>query len=412
MPSKRVSIYPIVLTVFIQMMGNSMVTPIFAVLIISASGVFYPLYDQAQRNILYGVLLTMYPLAQFFGAPVIGALSDRFGRKKLIMVSIFGTLVSYVIIAIGIATVNIGLILVGKLVDGFTGGDIAVVNSAVADISDAASKPKNFGAVGMGIGFGLIVGPFLGGILSNPAILPWFTALTPFYLGMALVSVNLLWLTFRFPETSKEKKRTPVTWKTGFRNLKKAFSKETTRSIFAITFLWWFGFNFFLQFMHSFLIQKFGFDQLLIGVTFGYIGIWVASTQGFFIRPALRFVQPRKLMRISLLTLSLGLGGLLLMVNPWFLLIVAPCIAISNGLTMPMMTTMVSNSVGREEQGEILGINQSVLAVAQMLPPLLAGVVATVNVNAPIALASAVVFCAWMLYMRHTRSISPTIVHV
>ena len=168
MKKNRASIIPIIFTVFLDLLGLGIIIPILPAVLLDPFGGILPwTCTYPVRIMLYGFLVASYPIAQFFGAPILGTLSDGHGRKKILLISLLGTLLGYIIFLIGILDQNVGLLFVGRLIDGFTGGNISVAQSAIADISDEKSKARNFGLIGMSFGLGFVIGPFIGGKLSD-----------------------------------------------------------------------------------------------------------------------------------------------------------------------------------------------------------------------------------------------------
>ncbi|NBO17612.1 MAG: MFS transporter [Proteobacteria bacterium] len=213
----------ILLTVFIDFIGVGLVIPIFAPLFLSSSSsLFEPNTPENLRNILLGVTLATFPFFQFFGAPILGALSDKFGRKKILFISLAGTFIGYIMTVIGISHNNLVLILLSRMIDGFTGGNISVATSAISDISKPEDKTKNFGLLGAIFGICFILGPFLGGILSSSNINENFNFSTPFLIAGALSFINLILVGTFFKETLSQKIEKTVTLTSGLRNLKKA----------------------------------------------------------------------------------------------------------------------------------------------------------------------------------------------
>lgn len=232
---------------------------------------------------------------QFFGAPLLGTLADRFGRKKILWISLFGTWLGYLLFIIGILTQNIYLLFIGRSIDGFTGGNISIAQSAISDISTEENKSRNFGLIGMAFGLGFVFGPYIGGKLSDPSIVSWFSFETPFYLALLLTTINIFLVIKMFPETLKERSTQKIDLLAGFKKLGKAASNSQMRSIFIIVFLLTIGFNFFTQFFQVFLISKFTFTQSQIGDLFAYMGLWIAIAQGAFLRPLSKKYSPHSI---------------------------------------------------------------------------------------------------------------------
>jgi DHA1 family tetracycline resistance protein-like MFS transporter len=133
----------------------------------------------ATRTIILGLLIASFPIAQFFGAPILGALSDKHRRKRLLIISLARTFIGYILFGIDIVTHDIYLLFISRIIDGFTGGNITIAMSAISDVSSPEEKVKRFGLVGMSFGLGIIIGPNIGGILADSHTLSWFIFATP-----------------------------------------------------------------------------------------------------------------------------------------------------------------------------------------------------------------------------------------
>jgi DHA1 family tetracycline resistance protein-like MFS transporter len=300
---------------------------------------------------------------------------------------------------VGIYMGNFTLLVVSRLFDGFTGGNISVAYSAIADISKPKDKPKNFGMVGMAFGLGFIIGPFVGGVLSDPAIHPLFNFGTPFIFSSLLAFINILLIIFNLPETLKKKGHAAINPLSGFKNIAHAFKMLRIRELLSIIFLITFGFTFFTQFFQVYLIEKFNFTQSDIGFLFAYVGIWIAITQGTIVRFVARKFESKKVLLVSILLSSITFPILLLPKNPAILYLFIPLVAIFQGVTQPNLTSIISNLASSDAQGEILGIQQSINALGLAIPPIIAGFIINIDINLPILTAGIMIFIAWLVYI-------------
>ena len=397
---KKNNLFTLFCIIFIDLVGVGILIPVLAPLFLDPSTTIVPAeWSQSTRSIALGFLIGAYPLAQFFGSPVLGTLSDRYGRKKLLSLSLMGTILGYLLFAVGLLTSQLWLLYLSRILDGFTGGNIGVANSAISDMSTPETRTKNFGLVGMAFGLGFIVGPFLGGILSDPSIVSWFGSSTPFWFAAGICTINLLLVEFHFKETFKKSVIKKIHAFIGFSHLAKAVRMQKMRTIFIVIFLHSLGFCFFTQFFPVFLVQKFHFQEAAIGTMFGYIGLWIAFCQGFVTRIVSRFISPEKVLKISLLGLSGSLFLITLSGNVAILYLIQPIMAIFEGLNFPNQTSIVAKLSSEEDQGEAMGITQSLRALGQAVPPIIAGFLVSVDQNLPTYTAAALILLAWAVFM-------------
>lgn len=396
----KASLLTIFITVFIDMLGVGIIIPVIPVLFFNAdSSMLDPSITEAQRSILYGFLIAAYPIFQFFGAPLLGALSDRYGRKPMLTMSLFGTMIGYLLFAYAIKQELLWLLFASRMLPGFTGGNISIILSSIADVSDMKTRTKNFGLVGMAFGIGFILGPTLGGILADNTVVSWFNPETPFYFTAIITLLNIVLVAIRFKETLDEPSTEPFSMFQGFKNIAVSFASPNLRGIFTIVLALSLGFTFFTQFYAVLLIQEFDFTEKNIGLLFGWIGIWLALTQGLLVRKLSDLFAPKAILRVSILTLSMGIALVLLPETSWWFYVIAPIIAISQGLTSPNITSVISEQANPSQQGEILGINQSMQSLGQAIPPIIAGYLSAINNQFPMIAAAVMIFIAWLLYM-------------
>ena len=394
-------------TIFIDMLGVGILIPVFPLLVLPHSPYrITPVgWSIADSFILLGWLSAAYPLAQFFAAPILGQLSDRYGRKIVLTVSIIGTSFSYMLFAIGVATKNIPLMFASRIVDGITGGNISVAQAVISDISTPKNRAKNFGLVGASFGLGFIFGPYIGGKLADPSVVSWFSASTAFWFTAILSAINALIVIKFLPETIKVKTTTlSLHILQSFKNIIKAFTNSGLKDITPATFLFNAGFTFFTTFFAVFLAVRFGFTQGNTGDYFAYVGIWIAIVQGGLIGILSKRFKDFQILRYSFFGAALTLLAYLLIPageHRW-LFVIPPILALFIGMSNAFLPSIVSRVTPKEIQGETLGINTSVSALAQAIPAIIAGYVATINTSATVVTASMLIgfsgIAFWILF--------------
>lgn len=408
-------LFSVVFTVFIDMLGFGILIPVIPQLLANPFSSFYLLPHNISLGygyILLGFLTAIFPFMQFLATPILGELSDRFGRKPVLALSLLGTSLSYVFFAIGVMTKNLPLLFISRAFDGITGGNISVAQAAIADVTTPENRAKNFGLMGAAFGMGFILGPFIGGKLSDPSLVSWFDATTPFWFAAILALCNALWVMYLLPETLKKKSANVSLQLTrSIKNIIRVFSLKQVRPLFATSFLFQAGFTFFTTFFSVFLITKFGFDQGAIGNYFAYVGLWIAFSQAVITRMVSQRFNEWSILRISLL--ATGICMLLFFVPKvwWGLLFITPIFAMFTGLSQANLTSVVSRSAGSQIQGEILGINASVQALAQTIPPVISGLVAAqVTAWTPLMVAGITIIFSGFVFILFTGKIQKNIV--
>jgi DHA1 family tetracycline resistance protein-like MFS transporter len=276
--------------------------------------------------------------------------------------------------------------------------------SSIADVSNDEEKVKRFGLIGMSFGLGIIIGPFLGGKLADSSLVPWFNFATPIWFAAILCLINIVLFIYLFKETLTSCKIAKVSLFTGFQHIKKAFTYKDLRVMFIFALLLSFGFSFFTQFFQVFLIEKFSYTESSIGTFFGFLGICIALSQGLIVRPVSKKFKPYQILSIATILLAITIALMVLPNKSLGLYLITPFMAVANGLILPNMNALISNLSSKENQGEIIGINQSFQSLGMAIPPLLAGFIATIHYSLPIIVGSILVFGAWLVFMIFFRT--------
>lgn len=357
--------------------------------------------------IILGLLIAIFPLSQFVAAPILGQLSDMFGRKKILVFSLLGTGFSHVLFALGIQMGSVPVLFLARFLDGITGGNIAVAQASIADITLPETRTRNFGLIGAAFGLGFVVGPFLGGKFSDPAVVSWFNASTPFWFAALLSAANVILLWTRFDETHL----TPnpdlkVNWIKSLHNLIRAFNLPGLRALYTSIFLFHCGFSFFTSFISVYLISRFGFSQGRLGNFFAYVGCWIVFTQAFVTRRVSRSFSEPEVLKVSMIVCGAGVLTYFLAGTPGELYLVVPVFAVFNGLSQANLAGLMSRSVDASIQGEILGINSSIQAFAQSIPPILAGFLAArIRPSFPLLVSGSTIILAGVIFLIFYRKV-------
>ena len=368
-------------TIFFDFLGFGILIPVIPLLLADPTSSYYMLplgYSAKTGFILLGLLTATFPLGQFLTTPLFGQWSDKWGRKKLLALSTLGSAVSYVLFAWGIMIGNIPLLFISRFFDGLTGGNIAIAQAIITDITSSHKKTNGFGILGAAFGLGFILGPFFGGYMSDQSLVSWFNASTPFLMAGVLAALNTLFVLWVLPETHLQNlTQKKINLSQSFSNIKKVLKNHHLRPLYASAFFFHSGFAFFTTFISVFLINRFSFTQIHIGNFFAFVGIWVAISQIALIRIISKYLKPISMMQIGMMGVTVMLCAYFIPDTSTGLYMIVPLFALFFSLVQTNMLTLISNSVPNDIQGEILGINASVVALSQALPAIASGFIAS-----------------------------------
>lgn len=404
-------------TVMVDMLGFGILIPVYP-LLISPGSPFRVTPDDwsfTQGLIMLGWLQAVFPFFIFLAAPILGQLSDRHGRRPVLAFSIFGTAVGYALFAIGISTANIPLLFVSRALDGITGGNLAVAQAVVGDVSTHENRAKNFGMLGAAFGIGFVVGPYIGGRLSGPGksfyglfdTPSWFGATTPFWFATILSLANCVLILTVLPETLKSRVvGARMRFSQSVSNVVAGFRSERLRVVLGTSFFFTAGFTFFTTFFGVYLRNNFGFDEGKTGDYFAFVGIFIAFSQAVLVGRV-----AKKLSDFSVLKFScFGTGAVMLYLflmpttTQFWPYAVIPIFTAFNGLTMANMSSLVSRSAEMGRQGEAMGISSSVQSLAQVPASALVGyITADITSGTPLLVAGICIITGGALFVAAFR---------
>jgi len=363
---------------------------IFVMLVNSISyGIIIPLlYPYAIRFGIdpfgLSILFAAFSLAQFLATPVIGRLSDRFGRKPLLLLCLLGTGLSLALFSLA---TNFWVLLLARVLDGVTGGNNSVAQAVVADTTDGPERAKGFGMLGAAMGAGFLIGPALGGLLSSISLTApfWFAS------GLAIVGtiIGYFVLTESLPPTAKEKVNHEPLF--NFKHIYQALFTPVVGLVLLISLLATVAGNMFFIGFQSFTVDILALTPTQTGLLFATFGLVSILMQAVGIRILLQKIPSKK----KILLGSLVASGVVL-----FLISFTRSLPAFAGILfihmfvgapqLPMVAALLSERTNKEDQGGLLGINQAYMSVGQIIGPLIAGVVAVWSVPAVFAVAAGV----------------------
>jgi DHA1 family tetracycline resistance protein-like MFS transporter len=358
---KRSPLVVIFTTVFIDLLGFGIVIP---VLPFYAEGTQF---NATPRTV--GLLFASYSVMQLFFSPVLGRLSDKYGRRPVLLISIIGTGVGFLIL--GFAR-TLWMLFLGRILDGISGGNISTAQAYIADITTKEDRAKGMGLLGAAFGLGFIFGPALGGILSRWGIH------VPFLFAAALCFANATLLYFTLPETvtPDHPARVSASRGRGFTQLMDSLKQPRLGFILTIYFLFIVAFSIMTTSFSLYTMFRFGYDAQHNGYLFAYVGLIAVIIQGVLIGRLVKRFGELWLVIVGALFFAVSLfavpfvgpnaGGLVA------LLIGGGIFSLGNSLSTPALNSLASKSVGAAEQGSVLGVTQSVASLARAVGPSIA----------------------------------------
>ncbi len=386
---EKPTLYVALFVAFIDFMGVGLTYPLFSSMLFECSDCLVPASTSHEvRGMLLGLLLALVPLMQFFMAPIWGALSDNRGRKFPLQISIGVNLLGYLISVSGVLLNSIILLLASRAVIGISAGNMAIVQATVADLSTTKDKTKNFGLYSMALGVGFTLGPFIGGEFSA-----WHYTV-PFIFAAILSGINLLVAIFFFRETHYQSIDRQLSWAMSFAQIKKAFHFKEFRVVLFASFLHYFAWAFFFQFVPIYLISRYQFTPLELGSFYGVSGGVYALSTGLLIRPFVKRIKPENLFFLGNVLTGLSIAGLLLLPSAAWMWPMLVALSFFVAFVTPSSTTLVSNYAAESIQGEALGILSSVNAAALVISPMISGIFVGIEPHLPLWVGSAVMVLA------------------
>ena len=354
----RLPLIFVIATTVIDSMGIGLILPVMPALLREVSNI--PLADAA----LYGgVLVTAFAFMQFLFGPIIGSLSDRFGRRPIMLISLLVMALDYIVMALAGA---FWVLLVGRMVGGITAATQSTAAAFMADISKPEEKAARFGMIGAAFGMGFVFGPLLGGLLAE------FGTRAPFYAAAALAATNLIFGYFVMPETLKPENRRPLTLARAnplgaFKNVS---ATPQLRRLLWLFFLYQVAFMVYPAIWAFFTEERFGWSPRMIGFSLGAFGITMALVQGGLIRLILKWLGDRGTIIYGLVFNFFAFLVLAFVENGTLAILFIPLTALGAVVT-PAVQGLMSRATSDNSQGELQGVLSSTAALATIISPLI-----------------------------------------
>jgi DHA1 family tetracycline resistance protein-like MFS transporter len=358
-PTRKAAISFIFITLLIDVMGWGLIIPVMADLISQLKGI-----PVNQASTYGALLLSVFAITQFLCAPVIGNLSDRYGRRPVLLSSLLGFGIDYIILALAPAY---GWLFIGRVIAGVTGASFTTATAYIADVStDETTRAKNFGLIGAAFGLGFVLGPALGAFLATWGIR------APFYAAAALCLLNCLYGYFLLPESLSKENRRPFEWRRAnpFGSLKFLRSHPEIGGLAFSFFLIYLGAQSVQGNWNFFTIYRFHWSEKMVGISLTVVGVLVGAVQAGLTRVINPKIGNEKSIYLGLSLYTLGLVLFAFATQGWmmFAFLVPYCLG---GICGPSLQSVISGHVSPSHQGELQGSLTSLMSLTTIIGPLI-----------------------------------------
>jgi DHA1 family tetracycline resistance protein-like MFS transporter len=381
---ERITIFIILVT---EVLGFSLILPFLP----------YLAGDFGASTFTIGLISTTFSFFQFFSAPIMGALSDVYGRKPMLILSQLSTLISFVIL--GFAN-SLGLIFISRIVDGLLGSNFTIAKAYLSDITAKKDRSKSFGMTGVAFALGFLIGPAVGGFLSTQ-----FNYQLPSFIAAGVSLLTILLTAFILPETVDNEKEKEFKLKIiDLKKFKKYFDQPIVARKLKQFLLYILSHTILISSFALFVQQKFDLIPQQIGYFFTYIGLINIIFRGIVLGKLVDNFSEKRLQKIALLSIVIGMLGAALSPNAIVFGLVMTFFAFGGGLFRPLITGAISRSVSNQEQGAVMGITDSLGSVAQIFGPLIGGIVLQTTSPVVLGLLAAGLSALAFIYNNHTNA--------
>jgi len=394
---------PLFMVILLDVMGVVLVLPVLTPLILQVTGgMLSPDTSLAWRDFLYGVTLAIYPLLMFFSTPILGDLSDKFGRKQILLICLAGSTLGYIVAAVGVIYHSLTTLLISRAIAGLGAGTQPIASAAIIDMSTTETKTRNLSWVVLTSSVGLIIGPLVGGLTTEKNLFTWFGFDTPFWIAAVLSLANALFLygTYKDLTVSNQQQKLQIT--KGFRLFLSAFADAKFRLLSTLYFAFILSWCLYFQAIGWFFMEKYHYSAGMIGIFIGYIGAIFVIATSVLVPIALKITKSEMaIYLIAILIMGLACLGCTLTtseLSQWLWVIL---IATGNVICFTVAFSLFSNLAGTQAQGWIMGVTGAIGAITWTLGGVIAGPLGYLNIHLPIWTAGGLCFFSFALMLRY-----------
>jgi DHA1 family tetracycline resistance protein-like MFS transporter len=400
------SLLPLFMVILLDVMGVVLILPVLTPLILQVDSTIIPAGTSLlMRDFLYGFALAIFPMFMFISTPILGDLSDKFGRKKILLLCLVGSSVSYVISAFGVMINSLTVLIIGRVIAGLAAGTQPIASAAIIDVSNIHTKTRNLGWVVLVSSIGIIIGPLLGGVTSEKSLISWFGYETPFMLAAALSFLNAVYLYFSYAEIAPIKSDVPVKISKGFVLFISAFTERKFRLLSFTYFSFILAWSLYFQAISWFFMQNYQYSSGKIGLFIGFIGVVFVIATTFVVRIATKcFADEMKtfLFFVAMMAIAnIGSAFSSSELSQWLWVILN---ATSDVICYTVSLSLFSNLAGKDSQGWIMGVAGSLAAITWTVGGIISGPLGYIDIRVPLLTAGILCILSFALMILYRRT--------
>lgn len=395
MTNKRTSFFPLLCVMLFDHTSVTLTFPILTLLFFDPqSRLFSMATSQTERSMWYGLCVALPHIVNIVATPVLSALSDEFGRKKILFISTLGALLFAVTAAFGVIWGTLSLLFLGRIIQGLFSRTNPIAQAIIGDISTRENKVTYMGYLQLVISIGAFLGPIIGGYFANQFFFKQLNFSFPYFIAMFLSGISCLLTITVFQETLQTKRHIQPWREFNFQTIKRVYSSPDILSISAILLLSQLSWSTYYQFMPPILKTVLGFNAHQLGLFIGLIAFWLAMATGFGIKLLGRFLSFRQMLALSLYLVLIGLLASILFCylhlaghGAILIWLAAMPIAVGDVIAYSCLTALYSNAASQTEQGKAMGVCFIVVASMWSLTGMIGGVLMSIYSLLPLIIA-------------------------
>jgi MFS family permease len=352
---KNKALLPIFVVVFVDLLGFSIILPLMP---------FYA-QDYGASPALIGLFVASYSIFQFISSPILGAMSDKYGRRPLLIYSQIGSMIGFILLGIGGSMI---VLFISRIIDGISGGNLTIAQAYIADVTEPHERASSLALIGIAFGLGFMMGPFIGGELST-----LFGRSAPAYCAAAMALASTL-LTFFYLKEPPHRPQEHAKSGLGYYLRSLEYFKEITlRELLLIFFFFSFPFTLYVSMFSLYAHIELNFNEAEVGRFLAYVGFLGIIWQGGVIRVLVKKVSELSLLRTGLAAMMIGLL-LIVFAQNWLQLgLVALVFSFGTSITRPILSSLLTKAAPPERKGGVLGVASSIESFTRIIAPIIGG---------------------------------------